>query len=320
MSDFETNNKRPGSTQSRRGFLSKQIKLAVLGAFIGTPLSSLFRVRFANAEETSPAKKITVGGIKKGNAKDELHPMAKPFIDEYATYEISFIGLINVAEGFVKFYRDDKGYYVGHIEAKVKGLAAKLSEYKLLGFKSHMRIKDVDGKPRFVSSIHTREQTKGDEKKRSVYKFNYFKKTWSNERFKNGKLYKTRRRKFKVDAIDDFVSAAYNFRAGAMGPVEAGKKYTINVIPFSGIDKFYAYITSPDEMKKEGDWVKKYDNAKWLAILKVDKKLFGKKDGSVKFLGDKDLFPLACRVDDATYFGNVQVHLVSRKDGIYAKK
>lgn len=293
----------------RRTFLSRQLSAMIAGAVLPWPLAKLARVQIVEASEIGTGKFFLAkkGGLQKQAAP--IHPMAKPFIGEKFRYNVTLMGMINAAEGKVYFAQDGKGYK-GTIEAKATGVAKLV--YKEQMFFSHMAVETVNGKLRFLTKIHSRTTTKGDETKRSTHRFDYVRKKWYYQRYLNDKLVKKRTYNSRMTSgkiYDDFVSFFYNFRAKVYGPVEFGKKYTITTIPFKKVDTYTIEVASKEQMKEEKKWIEKFPDTSFMVILKINQKIFGMKTGEAKLIGDKNLKPLSGYVKDAAVFGDVYANI-----------
>jgi len=302
--------------KGRRDFLSDSIRMFLLGSLFSWPLSSLFGVKIASAEEEKPT---LPAGIKKQSGFSTKpvgppHPKFKQFLGESLFFDITFLRVINAATGKVSFSRDKGGGYVGEIEAKAAGLVGKLTSHRSQTYTSTMQVETVNGVDRLVTGLHTRLTETTSVKIRSRHRFDYKRNKWYYRRYKNGQKKPIKNWTKTVPPhtfYDDFVAIFYNFRAGAYGPVDYGKNFTVTTIPYKGVDKFSFSIATKEEMEKDNDrkWIEGYGDAKYMIKVRIDQKIFGVKAGLAKLLGSKELIPLAGLVKEATSFGNVYATL-----------
>ena len=298
--------------KSRRDYLAEQMRLLLAGAMFPWPLSSLVRVR--PAAPTPPKKSGGLKTTKKQADAGPVHPLAKKFVGEKLKYDVTFLWMVNAAEGSVTFKRDVGKGYVGKIEAKAKGLIGWVTNQRSQTLISHMSVRNINGQDRFVTNIYRWISQKGDTEYKSNHIMNFTRKKWYYRRYVNGKLVKVRTRKIKGNApYDDLVVLAYNFRAGVYGPVQYGKTYSVTTIPFKKVSKFSFQVASKEQMAKEKKWIKQHPKAKYMVVVKIDKKIFGIKTGEAKMLGNKDLVPISAYVKDAVHFGNVYADI--RQEG-----
>jgi hypothetical protein len=200
---------------------------------------------------------------------------------------------------------------VATFEAKAKGVVSMLTTHRRQVLTSTMKIKKVNGVERFLTTIHKYDTYKEKDEYHTTNILSYRKKHWYYRKIKNGKVIKNKTRTIKGnEPYDDFVVAAYNFRAGVYGPVKPGRKYTITTLPWKGIKKFSFEVLSEKEMKKQSKLLRKFPDGEVMVKIQIDKKIFGIKTGSAYLLGDKNLVPLAAQVEDVVHFGNVYAELI----------
>ena len=294
--------------EKRRDFIAHQIKLLVAGALFSWPLSKLMQVKVAQAQETTPK----VGGISspKEEKVNEVHPIAKQFIGQNLEYEITFLGIFKAAVGTYKFKQGPGSLYLGTMEAKVIGFVGKITKHRKLELLSQMAVKKINGVDRFVTNMFKQTSTRTDLTYVSTYIMNYKQKRYIYKKEKDGKIIKKRKHKIKGDLpYDDFVVAGLNFRIGAYGKVDYGSKFTVTTIPYKGVSKFDFYIATEDEMKKKSSWIEKHKDTKYMAIIKIDKKIFGIKSGTAYMLGTDKLLPIAAAIENVSGFGSVNADL-----------
>jgi Protein of unknown function (DUF3108) len=286
--------------KTRRDFLAEQIKFLAAATLIPAPLASMLRVTRVEPEAD---KAKAANGMRKAEKKP-IDELAKPYIGEKLKYELTFLNVVDAGKAQITFEQDYGGGYVGTIDVKTTKAVAKLTKHREQTFTSRMTVKTVDGSPRFVTSIHTRIAIKEGEKYRSTHRFVQGK--WYYMKFVGDKKVKTKSRKMKAGTYyEDLVAAFYNFRAGAYGKPEKGKKYTVNTIPHKGVKTFSYKIASDNEMKKEKKWIKGNKGAEYMMIVEIDQKIFGGKRGEALLLADKRSRPLSAKVRDVTGFGDV---------------
>jgi Protein of unknown function (DUF3108) len=295
--------------KTRRDFLTEQFQMFAVGALFSWPLSKLVRVR-PRKQAPPPPQRPTIDKTAALRKKKDYptDPLAAPFIGENLHYDVTFLWVVNAAEGIITFHKDGPNY-VGTMIARVKGVVGWLTAYKSQKFLSRMRVKTINGVRRFVTHYHARYTTKNDTVHQSVHSFNFEKDKWYNKRFKNGKKTKSRTRKLKGRILDDFVAVNYNFRAGAYGKIEKGRSYTVQTLPYKKIDRFTFKVATDEEMATDKKWVANHPGGTLMVIVKVDQKVFGIKTGEARILGNDKKIPLAGYIKDATSFGNVYADL-----------
>jgi hypothetical protein len=305
--------KRP---KNRRDFLADQLGIFIAGAMFPWPLSAGVKVARAEVPKEKPAKHS--GGLKRsaGKVKTEypVHPFAQQFLGEELEYRVSFLWVKNAATGFIRFKKGPGKGYIGEYEARAGKLVGWLTSHKNLKMRSHMMVKNVNGKERFITKQFEYISQKGEKTSKSIHLMTYEKHRWYYRKFVDDKLVKERRRKIPNGKIyDDFVVASYNLRSGVYGKLDPGAKITIITIPYKGVDTFSFHMATKEEMKKQKKWISKHPKAKHMAVVKINKKIFGIKTGSALLLGDKDMVPIAATVEEVIHFGSVEAVLVKRK-------
>ncbi len=302
--------------KDRRDFNSTLLKLFASGLFASWPLSKLITVSVADESEGDKEKPKVTTDIKTPTPAPAatpipIHPLAKPYIGQKLKYEITFLGILKAAEGKYTFKQGPGATYIGVMEAKAAGIIGKITKHRTLTLESNMSVKKINGVERFIANIFKQTSKRTDKTYKSTYIMNYAKKRYLYKKEKNGNIIKKRNRRIKGDLpYDDFVVAGFNFRSQVYGKVDFGKTFTVTTIPYKGVTSFKFHIATKQEMEKKIKWISKYKDTKYMAVIKIDKKIFGMKSGIAYMLGTEKLLPLAAAIEDVSGFGRVNADIV----------
>jgi len=106
---------------------------------------------------------------------------------------------------------------------------------------------------------------------------------------------------------EDILSAFYNFRIGAYGPIKRGRAFKVRTIPEKG--KSTIDVDIPDrEGAAKSKWLfgRHFDEDLLLVKVRVPKEIFRSKTGEVSILIDDRIVPLQGIVQDYIGFGDVK--------------
>lgn len=233
--------------------------------------------------------------------------IGESFLNEELTYQVSFWFLDDVAKGTVSLKKGEGEEYIATLTAHTRGAVEKLVFKRKDIYIARMGITG-DGK-RFVTRSFEKEVELRGKTKKSITWFDYDKKvmnwkSWDNEGNERSGTEKLPEGIY----CDDPLSAFYNFRFGAYGPVEGGKDYLIHSFPKNGeVPRISLKIASKDEMDKRLNEESKVD---YLADVVIDKELFGSKTGYLEVYFTRNMVPIGTVVKDLVFFGDVTGKLV----------
>lgn len=304
---------------NRRSFLHGSLAaFAGLLVFNNPAMGSLLDIQWRTGEgETPSPDREDASGLSIRTFP--VAEIAKPFLNEKYEFDITFFGA-KTASGFLKFTRENNWVYKAQVKGVVAGAVSPLVKYRQQEMISTLLPKKINGKERFITTKYYRKTIKTDGMTERHHAFNYRRRRWEYTKTKNGVTNKKKTRRIKKGQYyDDFLCILYNLRGEAYGPIEEGRTYLVNTIPWTrtveenGKKKKYksnnigVHIAKKSSLSEQDrKWMEK-EKAKVMIIAKVDKNVFGIKSGEAKFIGDKQLKPIAARVVDAIAFGDVVV-------------
>ncbi len=237
---------------------------------------------------------------------------------EIFTYNVRIFIFPKAAQGTIRIIQVSKNRYRAELMAETTGIVGFLTRYR----KNHYisEIEYLPGESRFFSRRHTKKVHRGANVERTVA-------TIDQEEGKvNWKIYDNDELKNEgTDPIpggvqyEDLLSAFFNFRNGAYGPLEAGRKMTILALPDYAErvrnrdkqikeDPYQKFEIRIPDAKSEAAYRKRYGRTGekgTLALVKVPKNLFGQQTGEIRIWFDENVIPLAATVEDAIFFGDV---------------
>ena len=249
-------------------------------------------------------------------------PAAPP--EEMFFYDIQLMWFTNAAEGVIRIRRTGEKRYRAELVVKTKGFIGFLISHQKNHYVSEMDY--IPENHRLLSRRFTKTVIRRDLVKRTSAVIDYAKGEIRWEASNSEKLLEK-----GVDPIpkgviyEDLLSAFFNLRFGAYGPLKRGKRFTVNTLP----DYEPPEIGQKDYRKEsdrqvviriakvatEREYRKRYGRTKekgLLALVKVPKFLFGQEIGETHVWFDSDLTPVAVTVEDAILFGDLYGNLRGR--------
>ncbi len=106
------------------------------------------------------------------------------------------------------------------------------------------------------------------------------------------------------------MTAFYNFRYGAYGPVQEGREYHITTFPRKGVSTMYLRLATGDERMKR---IKRRHSSDYLADIRIEEEMFGSQTGNIEAAFSNALILQEVVVKDVILFGDVSGKLVERK-------
>ncbi len=235
----------------------------------------------------------------------KVQSIAQRFLGEKLDYHLGVFLFSHVADCVISFQQDDaSGQYKATMWAKTRGVVGWLTDYRENRYVSYME-ETPDG--RYLRPLQfERAVTIGNFIDQSFSWFDY-------EASRIDYAIVRNHRTVSQNCYDipegttyhDILSAFYNFRAGAFGNIQRGKKYWIPSIPDKGIDKYIVDVLNNKQEKKQRSR-QGWDDAPGMVMrIKVDKDIFGTKEGLLWALMSEDLVPLEGIAEDAIGMGDI---------------
>ncbi|MEE9240686.1 MAG: DUF3108 domain-containing protein [bacterium] len=247
---------------------------------------------------------------------------------EIFTYDVQVFIFPKAAQGTLRFIPVSKNRYRAELMAETKGIIGLITLYRKNHYISELEY--VPEKSRFLSRHYTKLVHRGPNVERTTVSIDHEKgrvkwKIYFNDVLENQ----------GVEPIpesvryEDLLSAFFNFRGGAYGPLERGRKTTVLTLP-----DYADRVKNKDNPKKEDPYQKfeiriadaetektyrkrygREGEKGLLALVKVPKDLFGQETGEVRIWFDTNTIPVAVTVEDAIFFGDVHAFLRQPKRG-----
>ncbi len=273
-------------------YLPKFLKIILMRTLI----KSFFRLGFVLLLLSSTAAPLHAGS---GNGKT----IGQAFAGEELVYEIGFWIFDDVAEGRLKIDEVEGGLYTATLTAQTTGFVGAILRHRRDKYVATLRMTG-DGK-RFVTESFKKEvEIDGNDRKRSVHTVDYAKRTVSWEYWKGEKKDKDGSADIPEGMfVDDPIAAFYNFRFGAYGKIEEGRVYNIASFPKDGrFPEISIRIVPEKELKKK----RKRRTSDYLADARIDKDLFGSKNGEIEINFTNGMLPVQAVAKGVLLFGDVK--------------
>lgn len=226
------------------------------------------------------------------------------FANEKLAYDIGFWFFQGVAEGTLILKEDGPGRYVATFSARTNGVLDTILKHRRDRYIARLRLSE-DGKRFLTDSFEKEVEIEGKGIRRSIHKVDYSAGTVSSRSWGGGRPEKNSVEKIPAGMYtDDPLAAFYNFRFGVYGGIAEGKHYKIMTFPKEDrIPEISIRIVSQKEIRKRG---KKGTQADLLADAKIDKELFGSKNGDIEIFFTKDMLPVQAIAKGILLFGDVK--------------
>ena len=220
-------------------------------------------------------------------------------LGESLTYKVSFLFWEEVGTVTFSFKRDGDGpFYLAQVNAQTKGFIARLAGNPRFWYQSHMEMTPW-GRLRTVEFI--RIQERNGIKKETRESFDYREGVMVRRDFRDDRPYKVRRYPIPPGAaIDDFVTAFYNFRLQAYGQVRPGTSFEVATVPRKG-ERSKIFI----KVEEQGGDL--------LALVNTDQEIFGTRGSPIKLLLNRQLIPTMVTVTSVLGLGDAVGRLKDRK-------
>lgn len=278
----------------------------LLALFLFSVQCFSFSFAAASAQSSAPSERPYASSI------------ADAFIGEKLSYDIGFWFFHGVAEGTLVLKEDGPGRYVATFSAKTNGVLDTILKHRRDRHIARLRLSE-DGKRFLTESFEEEVEIEGKGIRRKIHEVDYAARTVTSRSWGGGKPEKKRVEKIPAGIYtDDPLAAFYNFRFGVYGDISEGKRYKIMTFPKEGrIPEISIRIVSEREFSKRG---KKSAKADFLADARIDKELFGSKNGDIEIFFTKDMLPVQAIAKGIMLFGDVKGKLREVVPGGAVKK
>jgi len=262
-----------------------------------------FNVQKVEAQRVSPA------------SPERRRSIAEFFRGEQLEYQIG-VGLFKrVALGKLSFRPlRTTGRYLATLEAETLGVLGWVARYRVDTYCCIME--EVEGGRR-LRSISFEEDVKiGNKLRRRTHFFDYQKRKWIQVRQRKDGTTVRKEAKIPPEMVyDDFLTASYNFRYGAYGEIERGKKYTVATFPRKGSSSYEVIVAGKEEEEKRRKSERSKDGKDFYLKLYLDPEITHSKEGLIEGWLSKDLYPLEGAIKDVFLFGDVRGTLIKNSRG-----
>ena len=241
--------------------------------------------------------------------------IAEFFDGEELEYQIGFGLFKRVAVGRINFRALSKtGPYLATIEAETVGILGWVARYRVDTY--HSKMEEIDGGKRLRSLSFEEDVKIGNKMRRKMSLFDYERRTWIKVRqSKDGTMQRTEENIPPGLVYDDFLTASYNFRYGAYGEIERGKKYSVQTFPKKGTSTYEVIVAGKEEEEKRRKSDKIKQGKEYFIKLILDPEVTHSKEGIIEGWLSKELYPLEGVIKDVFLFGDVRGVLIKNSRG-----
>jgi hypothetical protein len=237
--------------------------------------------------------------------------------DENFQYQLRFLWFKRVADAGLRIQHLSGGRYRAELRAETKGLLGFLTANQKNVYVSEMTF--APGKRHLVTRRFIKDVTSGGDVSRSVTDIDYEKGEYRWVATENGEIKDQGSKPIPKGVIfEDLLSAFFNLRIGAFGPLERGRRITVTSLPFyqasedgeteyqkETIRTFEIRIADAFTEQKYRREFGRTGEKGLLVFVQVPRALFGQKSGEVLIWFDPTLLPVSARVEDVLFFGDV---------------
>lgn len=261
-------------------------------------MKSFFRLGFILLFLSSAAAPLHAG-----EPAAEKKTIGQTFAGEELVYEIGFWVFDDIAESRLKLEEGEDGVYTATLTARTSGIVDKILRHRKDRYVARLRMADDGG--RFVTESFEKEvEMDGKGRKRAIHTVDYAKRTVSWTYWKGDEKEKEGTADIPEGMfVDDPIAAFYNFRFGAYGKIEEGRVYNIASFPKDGrFPEISIRIIPEREIKKK----RKRKTSDYLADARIDKDLFGSKNGEIEINFTNGMLPVQAVAKGVLLFGDVK--------------
>ena len=233
------------------------------------------------------------------------------FVGETLFFDISFLWFQNAANAQVGFY-EKEGTYYAVLDAQTKGFVGFFTAYRRHIYKTTFDI--LDNGKRLRAKRFWREVIEGGKVERSDHFFDYEKRIHNWIEYVNKDVVETGQEEIPPGVqFDDVLTTLYNFRNGAYGKVEKGKKYVIKTIPEKGHDEIAIEVKDLEFENEVRANEGRKPREEYLMDVVVPKEVFKTESGRIRFWASRHLIPIESTVKDYVFLGDLHA-VFSRRD------
>ncbi|MDP8254238.1 MAG: DUF3108 domain-containing protein [Candidatus Alcyoniella australis] len=235
---------------------------------------------------------------------------------EHLLYKMTFMGFIDAAETHLRIERGPQdNQLTATIDARARGLFGWLTGYRREQQVSVMQLglDPYTQRRRLITVGLERSSKYNGSQTHSKHTLEYGStRIWSYKEYDDGRLKNGRQTLIPPGVIyESLPSALYNFRLGVYGPLKPGRSFELQTIPFKGVDTFRLRVAEQELLAQEQRWIAHTPGARWLAVIEINRKIYGIKAGQAQILVDSALLPLAGKINNALAFGNLETELLN---------
>jgi hypothetical protein len=209
---------------------------------------------------------------------------------------------------------EKKGHYMATLQAETLGVLGWVTRYRADTYRSTME--EIDGGRRLRSLSFEEDVKIGSKLRKRIHLFDYQKNKWTQlKRRKDGVMEKAEEEIPPGMVYDDFLTASYNFRYGAYGEIERGRRYTVATFPRKGSSSYVVKVAGKEEEERRKKSEKFKDGKEFYVKLFLDPEITHSKEGLIEGWLSKDLYPMEGTIKDVILFGDVKGTLIHKNKG-----
>jgi len=237
------------------------------------------------------------------------------FKGEELLYEIRVWLFKRVALGRLTFKEGGKkGRYIATLQAETLGVLGWVARYRVDTYRATME--EVEGGRRFRALSFEEDVKIGSKVRKRTHTFDYQENKWIKMRQrKDGTMGRTIEEIPRGMVYDDFLTASFNFRYGAYGAIERGRKYLVPTFPKMGASNYEVRVATKEEEVNRRSELKQKDGKEFFVKLYLDPEVTHSKEGVIEGWLSKELYPMEGTIRDVVFFGDVKGILVKNTKG-----
>jgi hypothetical protein len=273
----------------------------VLKYLLGLPLLSSLPFYLQETRADPPALP------RKGGAS-----IGEFFKGEELFYDGGFWLFNRVATGKISFKKfEEEGRYIATLQGETLGILGWGARYRVDTYRSVME--EVDGGRRLRSISFEEEVKIGNKLRRRNNFFDYQKRKWIQVRLRKDGTQGRKEEEIPPGMVyDDFITGFYNFRYGAYGKIERGKKYTVPTFPKKGPANYEIWIASREEEERKKKSLEFKEGREYRIKLFIGPEITHSKEGMIEGWLSKDIIPMEGMIRDVILYGDVKAALVKK--------
>lgn len=224
-------------------------------------------------------------------------------VGERLTYDVSFLWFDRLAIGTISLTRGEQpGTYVAELEARTRGFAAMVTRDRVEKYRTIMDIGPNGLLRPLVYSSHTlKGKGKRQREKITSYTFDYAKRQVKYQKIKNNAIRADEMIPLESEGpVYDILSAFYNLRLGAFGPLDQ-KKIALPTLHRKGVEEI---IVAP--IARAGEDNHFFAKDELLCKVLVDPEIFGTDGNDLLISFDENSQPQKAVVKNVIGLGDVK--------------